>query len=191
MYAAKLRGIELPLKSLEQLAELPTTTKAELLAADADDAANLTFAREQYVRYHQTSGTHGQPMPVLDTAADWNWWVNGWQYVLDSAGVTAHDHALMAFSFGPFIGFWTAHAALVQRGCLVVPGGGLSTLGRLALPERTQATVLLCTPSYALHLAAAQAESGGAANIDSVRALILAGEPGGSIPATRARLADA
>ena len=64
------------------------------------------------MRFHQTSGTHGRPLPVLDTAADWQWWLDCWQYVLDAAEVTADDRAFLAFSFGPFIGFWTAHDAL-------------------------------------------------------------------------------
>ena len=79
-------------------------------------AANLTYPLERYVRYHHTSGTRGRPMPVLDTAEDWQWWIECWQFVLDAAEVGPEDRALLAFSFGPFIGFWSAHDALVARG---------------------------------------------------------------------------
>jgi phenylacetate-CoA ligase len=193
-YAAKLANIPREFTALEQLAELPLTHKDELSAAVAAPlaATNLTWPLEKYVRYHQTSGTHGRPFPVLDTAEDWQWWINCWQYVLDAAGVTSVDRAMLAFSFGPFIGFWSAHDALVARGAMVIPGGGTSTLGRLDLLQRTGATVLLCTPTYALHLAEVAAEH----KIDlpahcAIEKIIVAGEAGGSIPATRARIESA
>ncbi|MDZ4656227.1 MAG: phenylacetate--CoA ligase family protein [Bythopirellula sp.] len=193
-YAAKLATFPREFTALEQLAELPLTHKDELSPKVGASLApaNLTWPAERYLRYHQTSGTRGRPLPVLDTAEDWQWWVNCWQYVLDAAGVTDKDRALLAFSFGPFIGFWSAHEALVERGAMVIPGGGLNTLGRLDLLARTEATVLLCTPTYALHLA----EVAAAHKIDlsahcAVQKIIVAGEAGGSIPATRARIESA
>lgn len=190
-YSQKLANFPREFTAIEQLTELPFTTKEELSAetGSAIAAANLTWPVERYVRYHQTSGTRGRPMPVLDSADDWRWWINCWQYVLDTAGVTEADRAMLAFSFGPFIGFWTAHDALVERGAMVIPGGGMSSLGRLDLLERTQATVLLCTPTYALHLAEIATEH--KINLSSrcaVKKIIVAGEAGGSIPATRARI---
>jgi phenylacetate-CoA ligase len=128
---------------------------------------------------------------VLDTAEDWNWWIDTWQYVLDAAELGAEDRALMAFSFGPFIGFWSAHDAVAARGALVIPGGGLSTLARLELARASRATAIFCTPSYALHMA----EVAGENQIDvaslEVRRLVVAGEPGGSIPAVRQRIEHA
>src|SRR5262245_46232404 len=154
-YADKLGSIYRPLTSLEQLAELPFTFKEELVSGEhgSELAANLTYPADRYVRLHRTSGTHGRPMVVMDTSEDWQWWLNTWQYVLDAAEVTADDRAFMAFSFGPFIGFWSAYDALVSRGTLVVPGGGMDTLARIELLRACKATVLCCTPSYALHMA--------------------------------------
>jgi phenylacetate-CoA ligase len=193
-YGQKLANIPREFTSHEQLADLPFTTKEELSAkvGSAFLPANLTWPVEKYVRYHQTSGTRGRPLPVLDTADDWQWWIDGWQYVLDAAEVTADDRAMLAFSFGPFIGFWSAHDALLERGAMVIPGGGLNTLGRIDLMERTGATVLLCTPTYALHLAEVAAQH----KIDlsahcQIKKIIVAGEAGGSIPSTRARIENA
>jgi phenylacetate-CoA ligase len=181
-----------PLRSLDELADLPYTFKDELLSAgEGELAANLTYPPDDYVRYHQTSGTRGRPLVVLDTAADWDWWIDCWQFVFDAAGLERGDRVFMAFSFGPFVGFWSAFEAACARGCLVVPGGGLTTLARLEMIRTTRSTVVLCTPSYALHLA----EVAAAHQIDvgelDVRVLILAGEPGGSVPATRARIEEA
>ncbi len=194
-YATRLAGVRLPLASLDELAHLPFTFKNELLpptgAGAGAAAAHLTYPREQYVRYHQTSGTRGRPLVLLDTAADWAWWMECWDYILDAAGVTHQDIAMLAFSFGPFVGFWSAHDAAIARGCLVIPGGGQNTLARLELLRTSQATVLFCTPSYALHMAEVARERQIDVGALPVRLLILAGEPGGSIPAVRRRIEDA
>jgi phenylacetate-CoA ligase len=192
-YAEKLASVELPLASLDQLEELPFTFKEELVSASqaGEFAANLTWPLERYVRYHHTSGTRGRALPVLDTPEDWQWWIDTWQFVLDAAEVGPEDRAVLAFSFGPFIGFWSAHAAAVARGALVVPSGGMSTLARVELIRRTRATLLFCTPSYALRLAEVANEN----HIDPaglfVRRIVVAGEPGGSVPALRRRIESA
>jgi phenylacetate-CoA ligase len=191
-YAEKLTELERPLRSLAALADIPYTFKDELLNLHPGQlAANLTYPIERYVRFHQTSGTRGRPLVVLDTAEDWRWWMDIWQYVLDAAGIEPADRLLMAFSFGPFVGFWTAFDAAVLRGCLVIPGGGMNTLSRLELIHTTGASVLFCTPSYALHMAEVAAEH----KIDTpglgIRKIVVAGEPGGSVPAVREQIEQA
>lgn len=189
LYAQKLAGVKMPLASLDDLARLPLTNKEDLIAGDANDfAANLTWPVEKYVRYHRTSGTRGRPLVVLDTAEDWRWWLDTWQYVLDAADMTTADRVLMAFSFGPFIGFWSAHDACIERGAMVIPSGGLSTLARLELMRSTGATVVFTTPNYALHMAEVAAQNGIRADQMHVRRIIVAGEPGGSVPAVRSRI---
>jgi len=87
------------------------TTKAELSedqAAHPPFGTNLTYPIERYVRLHQTSGTTGSPLRLLDTQESWEWWGECWQAVYCAAGVTASDRLFFAFSFGPFVGFWSA-----------------------------------------------------------------------------------
>lgn len=179
------------LATLDELHRLPLTTKQELLADQADHppyGSVLTYPRGDYCRYHQTSGTTGQPLRWLDTAASWQWMLGCWQKIYRLAGVTARDRLFFAFSFGPFLGFWTAFEAAQQVGCLCLPGGGMSSAARLRFLLDNEATVVLCTPTYALHLA----EVARGQRIDlaasPVRLLIVAGEPGGSIPATKQRM---
>jgi phenylacetate-CoA ligase len=175
-----------------ELHELPFTTKAELLADQAQHPPYgriLTYPAERYVRLHQTSGTRGVPLRWLDTAESWDWMLGCWAQVYRRVGVTAADRCLFPFSFGPFLGFWTAFEAATRMGALCLAGGGLSSGARLRLLVDNQATVVFCTPSYALHLAEAAREQG--IPLDSVRCLIVAGEPGGGIPATRARMESA
>lgn len=175
-----------------ELAKLPLTTKTDLMGDESSPfAANLTWPVNDYVRFHRTSGTHGHPMMVLDTAEDWRWWIEGWQHVLDVAEVTSSDRAVMAFSFGPFIGFWSAFDATAARGAMVIPTGAMTTLARLDLIKTTLATVVFCTPSYALHMAETAVENGIDIGDSSVRKIIVAGEPGGSIRATREKIESA
>jgi phenylacetate-CoA ligase len=189
-YADKLAGVRRPVASLDELREWPFTYKDELIAADHGDelAANRTFSLDRYSRLHQTSGTRGRPLVVLEMPEDWEWWIEGWQYVLDVAEITNEDRVLMAFSFGPFIGFWSAYDAVALRGALVVPTGGLNSIARLQLARTARATVLCCTPSYALRLLEVAAQHQIDAASLGVRAIIVAGEPGGSVSATRARI---
>ena len=189
-YAEKLATIRRPVTSLAELQDWNYTFKDELLGANHEHelAANLTWPRERYSRFHQTSGTRGRPMIVLDAVDDWPWWLDCWQYVFDAAEITEADCAFFAFSFGPFIGFWTAFDAAAARGCLVVPGGGMTTRARLDLIARSRATVLFCTPTYAMHLAEAAAEHKQDVGELGIRVLVLAGEPGGSVPSMRSRL---
>ncbi|HTM52978.1 MAG TPA: AMP-binding protein [Pirellulales bacterium] len=182
-----------PLHSLDDLNQLPFTFKDELLNPrhSGDLAANLTFAPDRYARYHQTSGTRGRPIVVLDTREDWQWWMDCWQFVLDAADINPGDTVFMAFSFGPFVGFWSAFDAAVERGCLVVPGGGLASLARVELIRRSRATAVFCTPSYALHLAEVAAEHKLILADLPIRTVIVAGEPGGSISSVRSRIEQA
>jgi phenylacetate-CoA ligase len=189
-YSEKLSATPTRLDSLEDLAQLPFTFKDELVDSGSQDdyAANLTYPVEEYVRFHRTSGTRGRPMVVLDTCDDWKWWVETWQYVLDAAEIMAGDTVLLAFSFGPFIGFWSAFDALVHRRALVIPGGGLNTLARLDLIRSTGVSTIFSTPSYALHMAEVAKENQINVADLPVNKIFVAGEPGGSVPAIREQI---
>jgi phenylacetate-CoA ligase len=177
----------------DDLAKLPLTTKAELAE---DQAANppwgtaLTEPLERYTRYCQTSSTTGRPLRWIDTNESWQWVLDCWKSVYQAARVEPGDRVFFPFSFGPFLGFWAGFEAGCQMGMQCVPGGGMSSAIRLAMIEAIGATVVCCTPTYALRLAeiAAQERPGRPLAQSTVRVLIVAGEPGGSIPATRERI---
>ena len=178
-------------KSIGRLQDLPFTTKAELSLDQASHppfGTNLTYPIERYVRLHQTSGTTGQPLRILDTADSWDWWRDCWQSVYGAAWVTAQDRIFFAFSFGPFFGFWSAFAGAERLGALCLTGGAMTTTERVVAIMATEATVLLSTPTYALRLADAAREEGIDLARSALRVSIHAGEPGGSIPGTRDRI---
>ena len=186
-YRRKFAQCPKAVEHLDALADFPFTYKEELLGdeSSAGFAANLTYPPDEYRRFHRTSGTKGRPMIVLDRDDDWQWWVDTWQYVLDAAGLTDEDRIVMAFSFGPFIGFWSAFDAAVARGVMVAPAGGLSTLARLEMIRQLKATSIFCTPSYALHMVEVAKENAIEVSDLHVRTIVVAGEPGGSIPSIR------
>jgi phenylacetate-CoA ligase len=178
-------------REVRGLDDLPFTTKADLsedAAAHPPFGTNLTYPLERYVRLHQTSGTTGRPVRVLDTAESWQWWRDCWQPIYRAAGVTAGDRIFFAFSFGPFVGFWSAFAGAEQLGALCLTGAAMSTAERVAAIVASEATVLLSTPTYALRLAEVAHDEGVDLRRSALRVSIHAGEPGASIPATRERI---
>ena len=188
-YAAKFAGIDL---TRAELSDLPFTTKAELLAdqqVNPPYGSALTYPIIRYARMHQTSGTTtGRPLRWLDTPESWDWMLGCWRRIFELIGLRSDDRLCFAFSFGPFLGFWTAFESASRAGYFVLPGGGLSSSARLRFLLDHSATVVFCTPTYALHLAEVAAADGIDLASSSVRMLVVAGEPGGSIPATRKRI---
>jgi phenylacetate-CoA ligase len=189
-YARKLANTDLRIASLSDFSSrYPLTTKEELVAdqsANPPFGTNHTYPLDRYSRFVQTSGTTREPLRWLDTAEDWRWMVSSWKTIYEAAGVTKTDRIYFAFSFGPFIGFWLAYDAAQMIGCLSIPGGGLSSAARLRAINDNRATVLCCTPSYAIRLGEVALEE--KVSADSIRLIIVAGEPGGSVPATRRRI---
>jgi phenylacetate-CoA ligase len=185
-------GVTFQIASLADFAQrFPFTTKAELAADQLEHppfGTNLTYPLERYTRFHQTSGTAGPPLRWLDTPESWEGLLESWLEVYRAAGVTAADRVFFAFSFGPFLGFWTAFESAARLGCLCLPGGGLGTSVRLRTLLDNGATILCGTPTYVLRLGEAARALGVDLRQSHVRRIIVAGEPGGSIPATRARI---
>src|SRR5207253_365149 len=111
-----------------------------------------------------------------------------WWFVLRGAGVTRSDRVFLPFSFGPFIGFWAAVEGVRQLGAMMIPGGGWGSLERLHMMRDLGATVICCTPTYALRLAEVAREQNFDLRSIPVRALIHAGEPGANVAQTKARI---
>ncbi len=187
-YRDKLGAAEV--RDLDEFSKrVPFTMKQELVEDQIKHppyGSNLTYPVESYSRFSQTSGSTGQPMRWLDTRESWDWMIGNWTQVYNAAGVGPGDRLFIAFSFGPFLGFWVAFDCAARMGCLCIPGGGMRSAVRLTAMIDTGATVLCCTPTYAIRLADVAREEKIDLAASKVRRIIVAGEPGGSIPATRA-----
>ena len=190
----QLAGLDMrSTRSAEDLQQLPFTTKSELITeqqAHPPYGRLLTYPLARYRYLHQTSGTTFQPIKWLDTKEDWESWMRCWGHVYRGAGVRDNDVVFCAFSFGPYISHWAAMDGARQIGALCLSGGGLSSEQRLRLMFDNRCTVLVCTPTYALHLG----EVAEALELDlrgsDIRITIHAGEPGASVPNVKRRIED-
>ncbi|MBI1358518.1 MAG: AMP-binding protein [Acidobacteria bacterium] len=195
-YGERLRsaGMAEPPASLADFtARAPLTRKQDLVEdqrARPPYGSNLAFPLADYRRMHQTSGTTAAPVRWLDTAESWSALLDGWVRVLQASGVTREDRVFFPFAFGPFCGFWMAFEAAVRMGCLVLPAGGLRSGGRLQMLLDNEATAFCATPTYAIRLGQAAREEGFDLSRSKVRTIVVAGEPGGGIPATRALIEE-
>ncbi|WP_298858737.1 AMP-binding protein [uncultured Gimesia sp.] len=182
------------IQNRSDLQKLPVTTKSELVADHLSHppyGSNLTFPVENYTRMHQTSGTTGSPMRWLDTKASWDWFGECWAQIYRMVGLYPEDRLFFPFSFGPFVGFWAAFEGAARLGHFCLAGGGMGSEARLRMILDNHITAICCTPTYALRLAeVAEAENINLA-ASRVRALIVAGEPGGNIAATKLRIGQA
>jgi phenylacetate-CoA ligase len=180
-----------PLARLDDLARLPLTHKDDLLADQAAHppfGSNLTYALDRYTYVHQTSGTTGATLRIVDTPEDWAWWTRCLARVLRATGIAAGDRVMLAYSFGPYVPFWATYAGVQEVGAMVMPLGGMDSVQRLHTMREYQGTALACTPSYALHLAHVAHRHGLTDAFASLRRVVCTGEPGASIPAVRDRI---
>lgn len=182
------------IRTIVDLRQIPLTTKTELAEdqlAHPPYGTNLTFPPTAYSRLHQTSGTTtGRPLRWLDTPDSWNWLLDCWTTIYRLLKLRSDDRLCFPFSFGPFLGFWAGFEGAARQGNLCLAAGGMSSEARLKLILDNQVTWLGCTPTYALRLAEVAAQQGIDLVNCSVRAVLVAGEPGGSIPSVRSRIAE-
>lgn len=182
--------------SVDDLTLIPLTTKQDMAADLAehppwgsytavDDAVWADRGWQTFL----TSGTTTGPRAFRYTAFDrrtWEWanaramWAMGFR--------PGRDVAMIAFGYGPHVWLWGVHYAMNLMGIPIVTAGGLSSEMRARLIESARPTILAATPSYALYLATLMREMGIDPAGSSVQQLFCAGEPGLSVPATRARL---
>ncbi|MEM9445623.1 MAG: AMP-binding protein [Verrucomicrobiota bacterium] len=196
-FSKKLKesGVTEDIKSLEGFTEkFPLLKKQDLVddqKVNPPYGTNLTYPISAYTRFSQTSATSGaKPVVWLDTDKSWAWMVENWVKVYQCAGVSKDDRIFCAFSFGPFLGFWTAYEAAHELGSLVIPGGNMDTLTRIEMVRRHKVSVLCCTPTYAIRFfEIAREQSIGPRQLHLEKVLV-AGEPGGSSFAFRKYFAE-
>jgi phenylacetate-CoA ligase len=178
-------------RGVADLRGLSMTTKRELAAEQNEHPPYgrlLTYPLSRYRYLHQTSGTTGRPLRWLDTEGDWETFMRCWAEVYWGAGVSEDDLVFCAFSFGPYVSHWTGIAGARYIGALGLSGGGMNSEQRLRSIFDNRCTVLVCTPTYALHLAEIANNIGLDLASSDIRLTIHAGEPGASVPNVRRRI---
>lgn len=183
-YKKKLHGIEPEdIRTLEDVAKVPMTEKDELREAQENKEIPLygdllAVPPERLSIFHQTSGTTGKPVFFPDTYESWQLVVDIWCYILYAAGFRSTDRVFLPFVYNVYIAFWQGHYAAEKLGCEVVPGGGLETKARIQKIKDVQATALMNTPTYGLHMIEVAKEMGIDPKRDlRIKKMICAGEP--------------
>ncbi|MFQ5895927.1 MAG: phenylacetate--CoA ligase family protein, partial [Nitrospinota bacterium] len=193
-YREKLRAAGFEggdLRSLEDLARLPVVTKEELRE---EQAAHPPFGRytlappEDWAELHPSTGTTGVPVGTIWSARDVEHITDFTARTMWSFGVRPRDVVQNAFSYGLWVAGMSVHYAARRIGCFVIPIGAAMTERQIFYMQTAGSTVVLSTPSYALHIAERMRSEGVKPEELALRLGCFGGEPGAENPATRAKI---
>jgi phenylacetate-CoA ligase len=185
------------IRTFEDIGKIPKVEKSMMRAIQGKEpypyGDMLSVPLERVTTYHQTSGTTGQPVYQADSWQDWEWWAEAWACMLYAQGYRDHDRLFLPFGYNIFVAFWGAHYGAEKLGCEVVPGGVLNTEARILKMQELRATAMAATPTYVLGMADTARRKLGIdpAKDLQIRRITVAGEAGGSVPATQKRMEEA
>jgi phenylacetate-CoA ligase len=199
-YRQRLRAAKLAPADIRSLADLPKAPIVTKDAMAADVVANPPWGtytplnarvwRERGWMVFSTSGTTATPRSFRYTQTDARLWAMTSARALYAMGVRAGDTAMTCTNYNPHVFFWSLHYALNLMKAAILPGG-VPTERRLAMIDLYRPTLLVATPSYALHLAGAMRNAGIDPRASSVRMVICGGESASGIAPTRRRIEEA
>jgi len=185
------------IRTFEDIRKIPKVEKSMMRAIQGKEpypyGDMLAVPLEEVTVYHQTSGTTGQPVYQADSWQDWEWWAEAWACLLYAQGYRDYDRLFLPFGYNIFVAFWGAHYGAEKLGCEVVPGGVLNTEARILKMQELRATAMAATPTYVLGMADTARRKLGIdpAKDLQIRRITVAGEAGGSVPATKKRMEEA
>jgi phenylacetate-CoA ligase len=180
---------------LDDLKKWPVVDKAEMMADAAEYPPYGTYttmtedvwARRGWMMF-SSSGSSGPPRVFRYSHVDREYWAWANARALLAMGFRAGETIFMVTGYGPHVWAWGVQYALAKMELPTIPGGGMDAKARAGIISRFKPTILLCTPSYALHLGRVMQKMGHDPAATSVHTLFLAGEPALAIEATRRRI---
>lgn len=178
-------------RSLDDLSRLPLVKKADYvdtLAADPPWGTALAAPLADVRRVHFSSGTTSSPTPVCWTQDDLDRWADLYARAAYSQGTRSTDVYQCLFTYSWFVGGLGFTAGYGRVGATVIPGGAAETERQIDTIFRYGTTAVSGTPSFMAHLAETALRLGRPLEQSQVRSVTVGGEPGGAVPATRARI---
>jgi phenylacetate-CoA ligase len=163
------------IRSLEDVRLLPFTDKQVL--RDTYPFGLCAIPLDDVVRLHASSGTTGKPVVIGYSRHDLEVWSDCVARLVAMAGVTRADRVQMAFGYGMFTGGFGLHYGCERLGCMMVPAGSGNTERHLMMIADYETTVLISTPSYALHMCEVGERLGFDWAASSMRLGLFGGEP--------------
>ncbi|MDR2197632.1 MAG: phenylacetate--CoA ligase [Coriobacteriales bacterium] len=138
------------IRTHEDVRLVPLTTKEAL--RETYPYGLFAVPLDQIIRLHASSGTTGKPIVVGYTREDIEHWRFCIMSIAQMAGVVPGDRAQMAFGYGMFTGGFGLHYGMEGLGCMIIPASAGNTERHIMMIEDYGTTVLIATPSYALHI---------------------------------------
>lgn len=163
------------IKTLEDVRYLPFTDKQVL--RDTYPFGLFAVPMNEVTRLHASSGTTGKPIVAGYTKRDLDTWSDCIARLAMMAGVVPGDRAQMAFGYGMFTGGFGLHYGMEKLGACMIPAGSGNTQRHLMYINDFQTTVLIATPSYALHMCEFGEQQGFDWAQSSLRIGLFGGEP--------------
>lgn len=160
---------------LADVRKLPFTDKTAL--RDTYPYGLFAVSLDEVRELHASSGTTGKPIVVGYTQADMDVWSDCIARLVQMAGVVPADNAQMAFGYGMFTGGFGLHYGLQKLGCTMIPAGSGNTERHIQMIEDYGTTVLIATPSYAMHICEVGEDMGFDWASCSLRIGLFGGEP--------------
>ena len=163
------------IRTLEDVQKLPFTDKSVL--RDTFPYGLFAVPLDEVVELHASSGTTGKPIVVGYNAHDMDVWSDCIARLAQMAGVVPGDRVQMAFGYGMFTGGFGLHYGCQKLGCMMIPAGSGNTERHIAMIGDYGTTVLIATPSYALHLCEVGERLGFDWEASTLRVGLFGGEP--------------
>lgn len=163
------------IKTLDDVRRLPFTDKKVM--RDTYPFGLFAIPVDDAMRLHSSSGTTGKPVVVGYNHHDMDCWAECIMRLASMAGVVSTDRVQMAFGYGMFTGGFGLHQGLEKLGCLIIPAGSGSTERHIMMIQDYQSTVLVATPTYALHICEVGEKLGYDWASSSLRVGLFGGEP--------------
>ncbi len=177
-YKSKFSALQISpsdVKTLDDLAKLPFTTKEDLRLNYP--YGMFAVPMRDVVRIHSSSGTTGKPTVVGYTRNDLNTWTQLAARFMTAAGVTPDDIVHIAFGYGLFTGAFGLHYGAEEIGASVIPMSSGNTDKQIMIMQDYLSSALVCTPSYALTLADRMEKQGIDPHRLSLKVGLFGGEP--------------
>ncbi|HIX59781.1 MAG TPA: phenylacetate--CoA ligase [Candidatus Blautia gallistercoris] len=138
------------IQKLSDLQKLPFTRKSDF--RDNYPMGLFAVPKKELVRFHASSGTTGKPTVVGYTRNDMEIWTNNVSRIACMGGASPDDIAQIAFGYGTFTGALGLHMGLENIGVSVLPTSSGNTKKQIMFMRDLGTTLLVATPSYALHI---------------------------------------
>lgn len=157
------------------LSKLPFTMKSDL--RDNYPYGMFAVPLRDVVRIHSSTGTTGKPTVVGYTRRDLKTWADLCARFIVAGGVTPNDVVQISFGYGLFTGGFGLHYGAELIGASVIPASSGNSIRQILIMQDYKTTAIVCTPSYALHLADVMEENGINPKSLSLRWGLFGGEP--------------